>query len=347
MDIAFVTAIRSRPNHPEPLDRLYREYIDETVYAEELGFDSVWVGEHHFAEDAWTPSPLPVLAAIAERTSRVKLGSFILVLPLYNPVRVAEDAAIIDLISGGRFNLGVGVGGWNDHEFRPFGLPSDKRLSRMYESLDIITRCFGEETFDYDGQFFTLHDVNMTTKSLQKPHPPIWIAAIGPKSVELAAAAGYHSLGGSIPGYAPRYREAATAAGHDGNSVQVSTGPVWIHLAETREKAWDQAEEAMHWTIEFYRRANGDEMVPMMFGLPSLPPVGELRNAPSAYGSFTGVSYIVGTPEDALASLSMYSEAGLDQLAFHFHLPGLPTGDVRRSMELFTDQVMPALRDYR
>jgi alkanesulfonate monooxygenase SsuD/methylene tetrahydromethanopterin reductase-like flavin-dependent oxidoreductase (luciferase family) len=339
MEIGLSMAVRYHPQHPEPLERIYRDYIDEAVYAEELGFDHIWTGEHHFKMDAWTPAQFPVLSAIAARTKRIRIGTFILILPLHHPLRVAEDAAAVDLISNGRFDLGAGVGGGTDHEYRTFGVPLEKKWDRMYESLDIIKRCFTEDTFDYDGQFYQFHNVQMTTKPVQRPIP-IWVAAMGPKSIARATAAGYNSLAGSRPGYVAQYHAALRAVGHNPADVQISSGPIWIHVAKTREQAWDEAEEGMHWTFEFYRRYNGEEAVQMMLGLPTLPPVGELRHA-DVRGSM-----IIGTPDDVLAYLERFRDSGLQQIPFDFHHPGQPTGEIRRSMELFAEKVMPVLRTF-
>jgi alkanesulfonate monooxygenase SsuD/methylene tetrahydromethanopterin reductase-like flavin-dependent oxidoreductase (luciferase family) len=340
MDIGYVMAIRYHPNHAESLEGIYSDFIDEAIYAEQLGFDYVWTGEHHFKEDAWCPSPLHVLTAIAARTSLIKIGTFILVLPLHHPVNVAEDAAVVDLLSGGRFNLGVGVGGaGSDVESQTFGIPPEKMMTRMYEGLEIIKRCFTEDSFDYEGKAFHFHDVKMTTKPAQKPYPPIWVASFGPKSVARAAAEGYNSLAGSRPGFAPDYYKMARAAGHNPEAIQVSTGPIWIHLANTWEQAWDEAEEGMHWTFEFYRRAMGNPMIP------PTPPIGKLRHNTSLPGPFAH-SMIVGTPNDALEVLERYRGSGVTQIALDFHHPGQPTEQVRRSMELFTENVMPALRTF-
>jgi len=340
MDIGLALAIRYHPNHPEPLERIYRDFIDEAVYAEQLGFTHVWNGEHHFKMDAWTPAQFPVLTAIAARTSRIRIGTFILILPLYHPLRVAEDIAALDLISGGRFDLGVGVGGGTDHEYQTYGVPLEGKWDRMYESLEIIKGCFTQEAFDYAGQFYSFANITMTTKPVQKPYPPIWVAAIGPKSVARASAAGYNSLAGSRPGYVQQYQAGVRAAGLDPDAVQISSGPLWIHLANTREQAWDEAEDGIHWTFEFYARYNGPQSTPMMIGLPTVPPLGELRTAP-----LRG-PLIVGTPEDALAFLEMFRGSGLRQIPFDFHHPGLSTTVVRQSMELFAEKVLPVLKTF-
>jgi alkanesulfonate monooxygenase SsuD/methylene tetrahydromethanopterin reductase-like flavin-dependent oxidoreductase (luciferase family) len=110
MKIVFTCGIRTLPGRPYPLPDLYRDHLEEAVLAEELGFDCVWVSEHHFSPDCWNPAPFAFLGAIAARTERVRIGTYVLLLPLHNPVRVAEDVAVLDNISRGRVDLGVGVG---------------------------------------------------------------------------------------------------------------------------------------------------------------------------------------------------------------------------------------------
>src|SRR5215471_13193156 len=129
MKFVFTSGIRTLPGKGSSLPQLYRDHLEEAVLAEELGFDCVWVSEHHFSPDAWNPSPFTFLAAVAARTERVRLGTYVLLLPFHNPVRVAEDIAVLDNISGGRVDLPVGVGSAAE-EFRTFGVPFNERLGR-------------------------------------------------------------------------------------------------------------------------------------------------------------------------------------------------------------------------
>jgi alkanesulfonate monooxygenase SsuD/methylene tetrahydromethanopterin reductase-like flavin-dependent oxidoreductase (luciferase family) len=101
--------IRKLPGSPQPMHEIYRDFLEEAVLAEKLGFDAAWASEHHFSPDAWSPSPVPFLAAVAARTQRIRIGTYVLLLPLHNPVRIAEDFAVVDNISGGRIGLPVGV----------------------------------------------------------------------------------------------------------------------------------------------------------------------------------------------------------------------------------------------
>src|SRR5215468_3286725 len=181
MKLVVTMGIRQLPSHRRPLQELYREHLEEAVLAEELGFDNVWASEHHFSEDAWNPSPVTFLAAVAGRTERVRIGTYVLLLPLHNPVRIAEDIAVLDNISGGRVDLGVGVGS-SPEEFRTFGIPIENRLGRTFEALRIIERCFSVEEFSHAGKYYKFPDIHLTTRPVQRPGPPILVAAMGEQS---------------------------------------------------------------------------------------------------------------------------------------------------------------------
>ena len=137
----------------QALAEFYDELLDEVQLAEELGYDHVWVTEHHFIDDGYTPSVLPIAAAIARLTSRVRIGTWVLLLPLHNAIRVAEDAATVDVLSNGRFDLGVGLG-YRIEEFEGFGVDRRHRASLMDESLEIITRTLNGETVSLDGRHY-------------------------------------------------------------------------------------------------------------------------------------------------------------------------------------------------
>ena len=140
--------------------------------AEELGYDHVCTTEHHFYDDAWSPSLLPILSAIAQRTRRIRLGTFIIILPFHHPVRVAEDAATVDILSKGRLDLGVGQG-YVVSEFESFRIARNQRGGRVEEGVELIRRCFTEENFSFDGKYYQMKNVNLTPKPVQKPYPPI------------------------------------------------------------------------------------------------------------------------------------------------------------------------------
>ena len=175
---------------------LYRDAVDVAVRAEELGFDSVWVSEHHFVDDGYMPSLLPVAAAIAARTSRVRIGTALLLAPLHDPVRLAEDAATVDLLSGGRFTLGLGLG-WREEEFEGLRIPMRSRRSRLVDAIAILRQAWsdglvtGTEATPYPG-------VSVTPKPARPGGPPIWIGGFAEPAVRRAGALADGFMGGDV-----------------------------------------------------------------------------------------------------------------------------------------------------
>ncbi|MBI3967612.1 MAG: LLM class flavin-dependent oxidoreductase, partial [Chloroflexi bacterium] len=135
-----------------------------------MGFDQIWVAEHHFTRYGSVPSTLTFAAYVAARTKRIRIGTAVVLLPFWNPLLVAEEAAMVDILSDGRLDLGVGRG-YQWHEYQRFNIPMEESRGRFTESLEIIKKAWTEKAFDYEGQYFQLNGVNVLPKPLQKPHP--------------------------------------------------------------------------------------------------------------------------------------------------------------------------------
>src|SRR5690242_6217675 len=329
MKIVHTAGIRTLPASSYPLASLYRDHLEEAVLAEELGFDCVWVSEHHFSPDCWNPSPFTFLAAVAARTEKVRLGTYVLLLPLHNPVRVAEDVAVLDNISGGRVDLGVGVGS-SPEEFRTFCIPIENRLGRTFEALRIIERCFSGEKFSHVGKYYNFPDVHLTTRPVQRPGPPILVAAMGEQSVDWTARRGYGMAAGAGRGH-QRYLAALRANGRDSSSLTNASVPLRVHVAETREQAWDEVEAGLHQVLHFYR-THGNPAAGSRGAEPlgALPPPGEFRAVPGI--GHGGQPFAVGTPDEVLRALEPYHGIGLTHLSLNLHQPGQDSASVRRSM---------------
>jgi alkanesulfonate monooxygenase SsuD/methylene tetrahydromethanopterin reductase-like flavin-dependent oxidoreductase (luciferase family) len=341
MRIIFTSGIRNLPGHPLPMPALYRAHLEEAVLAERLSFDGVWASEHHFSPDAWNPSPFTFLAAVAARTERIRIGTYVLLLPLRNPVQVAEDAAVLDNISGGRVDLPVGVGS-AEAEYRTFGIPREGRLGRMFEALRIIEKCFAGAAFRHEGKHYEYPDVHMTTTPVQRPGPPIWVASMGEESAAWTARRGYHLAAGAGRGHA-HYEALLRQFGHDPGIRQVASIPIRLHLADSRGRAWDEAEAGLHQVLHFYRsRSDPDAGTSASGPLKSLPSVGEFRHVKGI--GHGGVPFSVGTPDDVMPALEAFREKGLTHLALNFHHPGQDTVSVRRSMEMFAKELMPVIK---
>ncbi len=166
---------------------LYREALEIAEYAEELGFDSVWTSEHHFADDAYMPSLLPTMAAIAARTSRIQIGSAVVLAPLFHPLRLAEDAATVDLISGNRLVLGLGLG-WLAWQFNLLGVDLAKRVAITVETIEILRQAWGLGLIDHHGPSFEISGVQVTPKPSRSGGPPIWLGGEAPAAVRRAGA---------------------------------------------------------------------------------------------------------------------------------------------------------------
>lgn len=341
MKLGMVMAVRNHPDMPYSLNDVYRDYLDDAVYAEaELGFDHVWVNEHHLSADQYAPSIFPILAAIAARTSRIRIGSAVCLLPFHNPLRVSEDAATVDIISDGRLELGVAIGS-APQEYETFGTPREQAWKLTWEAADLIRRTFEEDIVDFKGEFFEYEGLTQTTKPIQK-RVPMWWGGFGPQSMARAARRGYHIIGCA----SETYDEAVEATTRDLSTFQVGqvTG---IHIAPTREQAWDEAQHGIHWWMQFHRINTGAPagMTPTGPLMPELPAAEQLRDV-DGLTFMPGMPCYVGTPDEVLENL-LADCAGrhgrITQLVLAFRHAGMRTPEVRRSMELFRKEVLPNL----
>ena len=305
-----------------------------------MGFDEAWLTEHHFIDDGYSPSLLPIGTAIAARTERLRIGTFLLLLPLHNPVRVAEDTATLDIISAGRFDLGVGLG-YRPAEFDDQGIPARERAGRMQESINIVRRLLSGETVTLDGKYNKLRDIRIAPPALQRPHPPIWVGGTAPKAIERAAAMGLHFLSGG-PGSASIYDDALRANGHDPHNFNVAaTLPTYV--APTRDQAWEIAAKSLRYMAAGYLQWTSEAK-----GAPSseqqpLPSVDDIVRRQSM--DFFGEDMLVGTPHDVIEKIEAYrSRSRLTHLVSGMALPGMPLHQIRSGMELFADKVIPHFR---
>src|SRR3989475_9776000 len=184
MKFGLYSSIPSPPRGAH-LDRCIDELIAEAQLAEASGFDSCFFGEHHQDGDGFLPSPLIVATAVAARTQRLRVGTSVILLPLHHPVRVAEDAITLDLVSKGRVILGVGIG-YQAADFRAFAVPMEHRLGLFEEGVEILRKCWTGEPFSFRGKHYTLERVQIRPRPFPRPAPPLWIGARGPAAARRA-----------------------------------------------------------------------------------------------------------------------------------------------------------------
>lgn len=341
MNFGLLMPFQNPPRWARPFPELYREQIEQIVRAEELGYDTVWLTEHHFDPDGWSPSLLPLAAGIATRTHHIRIGTFILILPFHHALRVAEDAATVDILSNGRLDLGVGKG-YRVKEFTGFGVAREQRDALLEEGLAVVRRAWTEERFSFDGQFYHLTDVSLSPRPVQQPHPPLWIGARGKKAVERAARLGCHLMGTGEIEQQRVYDQALQRSGHNPRDFFLAQLR-WVYLADSREHAWDDVEAHMHYLFS--------TAFPLLKEAGDLPADRAMREPPGPKELRTidptipGGAPIVGTPEDCVQAIERYQqETRVTHLAMGMHLPGLAPAKVARSLELFAREVMPHFR---
>ena len=203
----------------------YSAMFEQVEFLDQVGFDTIWTTEHHFVEDGYLSSVIPMMAAMAARTKRVKVGSFVLLGPFYHPLRLAEDAAMIDVLSNGRLRLGIGVG-YRLEEFEIFQMPIKERLGRTLEGIGIMKRAWTGERFSFEGKYFNFKNALVRPKPVSPKGPELLWGGMAPKSIERSAKL---DLGFACNLGAPeiaRYYDALRALGKDpaGYSVSIPAG---------------------------------------------------------------------------------------------------------------------------
>src|SRR5262245_26876547 len=184
-------------NHPD-LGRSNQKYYQEVLtiaeWAEELGFESFWLGEHHFYWYGTCVSPPMIIAALGQRTKKIRLGPAVSVLPFHHPLVVAEEYALADNLCGGRLNFAIGSG-FSPVEYKLFGMSMEEAREQYWEGFDIILKAWTEEKFSHHGKHYRIDDGSLFMKPLQKPLPPTWIAASSDETLTRAGEMGFSPMG--------------------------------------------------------------------------------------------------------------------------------------------------------
>jgi probable F420-dependent oxidoreductase len=311
----------------------YRDALEEVVRAEDLGFDSVWMEEHHSVTDHYWPSPLPVLAGFATRTSRMRLGTDILVAPFYHPVRLAEDAVMLDVMSGGRFVLGIAIG-YKPDEFALYGAALEKRGARFEEQLAIMNALWTGERVDFRGAYYTVEG-RLEPKPVTRPHPPVWIGGWGDITLRRAATLADNW----VPG--PTADLARLLAGKQqflanrraaGRLEPVAEWPLTrdVIIAETDREARELAEK--HIMISYRKEYAGGWRHPFIDASIATDLEALMKNR-----------FLIGGPDQVIRALKPFvSEYGMTHLICRVFFPGMPHRHIVRELELIAKEVRPA-----
>jgi probable F420-dependent oxidoreductase len=318
----------------------YREVLDLVRLAETIGFDSAWVSEHHGSSDGYLPSLLPMLAAFAAATDRIKLGTGVVLTPFHDPIRLAEDAAVVDQLSGGRLILGLGLG-WRDEEFRMFGQDIGERVRRTVDTVEVLRRAWTGERFSYEGKAYRFDRVRVTPAPAQRPGPPIYLGGFTEQAVKRAGRLGdgyIRSRGGIEDGREAMAwaEDGAREAGknpQDFGFAQLQNAFVW-----DEGDAWEKVRAGAAHQLGVYAawREGADTPENDRLDVPD-PGDRSLRDLTPA-----------GSPSEVIAALRPLIDAFGHRDEFHLivrlHYPGMDFETASRAVELFGEEVIPALK---
>ncbi len=315
---------------PRSLALEYSAMVDSACALEEMGFDAFGAAEHHFTYDAFCPAPLVALAGLALATRRIKLVTGALLLPLHDPLRIAEDAATHDRLSGGRLILGLGMG------YRPLefdGLAADKRTRgvRLVETMEVLRAALSEERFSHHGRHYRYENVAVRPRPVQRPHPPLWLCGgTTQKAARRAGEGGWPywvatSTFEQAAACIRAYREAGATAGVPAERLRVAVFKDFC-LAASLERALALREKVLRW---FY-----DEHI-LGFGYLVDEDGQHLYNPPRSHPLYRRFveSIFCGTPEAAVAEVRRYEEIGVEAMFVS-----------TAQRELFAREVLPAFR---
>lgn len=315
----------------------FREAAEQVRMARDYGFSSVCVGQH-FLTEYQKLQPIPVLSRLAAESGDMRLLPGILLLPLFNPVYVAEEIATLDVISGGRVLFGLGVG-YRDVEFEAFGVRKTERGARFEESLEAIKRLWTEDEVSFEGRFFRIPKAQVRTRPLQRPYPPIWVAAQADAGVRRAARVADvlflnpQARIATLREQAELFRRTRRELGRPVPEEMACHKEVFI--APDMDTALREGKPFLEGKLKMYARW------------------GQARELPAASATFVDEGFddlrkdriIVGDPEHCVAEFKRYNrEVGINHFSCVLNWPGMQHWQILRSIQLIGERVLPALR---
>ncbi|OUC91464.1 LLM class flavin-dependent oxidoreductase [Streptosporangium minutum] len=333
---------------------VYDYHLELVELAEELGFHGVRLAEHHFRDYGVVPNLFTMLSHMAARTERLRLGTGIVVLPLHNPVHVAEEAAMVDMLSGGRLELGIGRG-YQSFEFEGFGIDLAEARDRFNEALEVVLGLWGNPSFRHEGKFYrTGTEVELVPRPVQAPFPPIHVAAVSPETVTMYAERGLPILADPAAPFrkvvkaAETWRETAERAGHDAAASELVVARS-VYVAATVERA--REDQARFETMFDRSRIFNEKSSPID------PRTGKAAQGFEYYqdrylkGGAVSNDFrweqleVIGDPERVVGQIRLLEDAGFANLLCDFgSTRPMPLEEMKKVMRFFAAEVMPAFK---
>ena len=319
---------RRTPDSDMTMTDVYDATIEQAAFADELGFDHAWFTEHHFLEDGYLPAFQPLAGAIAARTNNIRISTDIALMPLYHPIRLAEELAILDHISHGRMELGLGMG-YVPEEFKAFGVPLKNRVSMTEEGIQILRLAWGDGPFSFDGKRYQLDNVDVHPKPVQPGGPPLWIAAMSTPGAMRAARFGTNLLPqGRRAEVLDPYRQAVADGGADPTERRVGIIRSF-YVSDDRERDWPIIRQAERFRMSVYDK--------FMDATPDDYGWREPGGIPQ--GSF------MGTVDECVGEIvSFVQEFGITDIASSGLPPGVEPEFMANNLNRLASEVLPEVR---
>ena len=318
----------------------YQDMLQCLPRAEALGFSSMYLATHHAKTDGLCPGPIPTLGAAAAVTKTMKIGTAVMLVPMYAPLKLAEDIAVLDNIAEGRFILGVAPG-YMAEEFAAHGIPREERVGRFEEALDLMITAWTQDEFEFSGKYYRVPRTVMTPKPVQKPYPELWYGVSAKSSLKRAA--GRHAIQIMSPRYGiaelkAHYAPYEAAAREIGWTIPARPIIRQVFVAPTMKQAETLAAPAIeHLYREVYGRASaaGDRVLRNDDG-------STITDQQQVSFDTFKARYIVGDPDFAINEIAKYrKELGCTEMVCWMHMPGIRGRDAMSSVELFAREVIP------
>jgi luciferase family oxidoreductase group 1 len=320
---------------------VYARALEQAQSAEELGFRNLWLAEHHFSTYGYVGRPVQLATFIAAKTRRLRVGTAVIVVPLHHPLVIAEEIAMLDLLAEGRVDIGLGRG-YQYYEFERLGLDMNSARPRWDESIDIILKALEGKPFSYHGTHFQIPETTIFPQPIQRPHPPIWVTAQSPESVEATVRRGFNLLTGGFGVPVERMAQFRQLFDRLVDEVKPATMPEVgvqraVYVTDSVEDARAAAEQArwnMRVTLSLrnhYERVENGHAIPV--AAPEEPDTDDLLDR----------FLVIGTPETVVRQIERLQEAvGISHFNCSFWFGDIDQASVLKSMRLFADKVMPA-----
>ena len=333
--------------------QVYKYELDLIQYAEDLGFDGVWLAEHHFRRYGIIPSIMPFAGFVAARTTKVKIGTAIVVVPFHNPIRAAEEAAMIDLLSNGRLMYGFGRG-YQAVEFQGFNMALSESRERTDEAIEIMKMAWTNDEFSYNGKYTKVENVNVLPKPVQKGGPPLWTASVSPETIGHYAKKGIPFISDPISTFgrnkraSEEWKQTAAANGHKVDKPNFGTLRGLI-IGETEGEALALAEKS--WKAQQDNNLINQQSAPV-------EKTGEFAagyyywkdrylgaNKQLDSNFFWERTWIAGDPERVIRIIRDLESWGFEHMLFTLgHYPTFTLEENKRRLKIFADNVMPEFR---